>query len=422
MDIEIKKNENCVRTMKITVDAKTAENDYKKILKKYRGMVVVPGFRKGKAPLSIVENYYGKNAEMEFKESAIEKYYKKALKEKELKPISEGTPINVEWEKGKDFMTEIKYEVAPDIKIEKYKDLEIEFEKEEYDEKKLEEKIQKLKKEMKSYEELDKPAEDGLFVSVTMRIYQDDNDKSNEPKEVSRELEVNNNQYGKAFNQKLSGKKKGDEFEADLFDKDSPEKEKYSADIKIDSVYKINYPKIDDEFAQEAGYEDLENMKTKLKNEIEAEIEKNNEMKLQQVVLDKIIAENPFEVPFSQIQHLAQNQAKQLSQLGDKVDNQQLMQYFFESSKNQLKHYYVQNELRKKEDVTFTDADKENFIQEMAKNMNMNVDRYKELYKESIDSDDFNNAIKDKKILKKIIDSSNIVKPQKKTDEKDEEK
>ena len=109
MKIEIKDISESVKELIININAEEALKEYNKILKKFKNYVVMPGFRKGKAPVDMIERNYGEHAKEEFYNQKLGDYYKTAIDEKKLKPVNQGEATNVEWEKGKDLIATFKY-------------------------------------------------------------------------------------------------------------------------------------------------------------------------------------------------------------------------------------------------------------------------------------------------------------------------
>ena len=123
--VEKTKNANEIK-LEITVEAEKFENAMKKVYFQNAKYFNIPGFRKGKAPMNIVEKYYGAQIFYEdaFNEVATEAY-EEALKENKIEAVSRPEVDIPQMEKGKDLIFTAIVQTKPEVKLGKYKGIEI---------------------------------------------------------------------------------------------------------------------------------------------------------------------------------------------------------------------------------------------------------------------------------------------------------
>ena len=123
--VEKTKNANEVK-LEITVEAEKFDNAIKKVYFKSAKYFNIPGFRKGKAPMNIVEKYYGKEIFYEdaFNEVAGEAL-DEAVKENDLYVVSRPDIDVTQIEKGKDLIFTAIMQTKPEAELGKYKGVEI---------------------------------------------------------------------------------------------------------------------------------------------------------------------------------------------------------------------------------------------------------------------------------------------------------
>ena len=123
--LENTENANEVK-LEITVEAAKFEDAMKKVYFQNAKYINIPGFRKGKAPMNVVEKYYGKEIFYEdaFNEVAGEAY-EEALKENKVEAVSRPNIDVVQIEKGKDLIFTAVVQTKPEAKLGKYKGIEI---------------------------------------------------------------------------------------------------------------------------------------------------------------------------------------------------------------------------------------------------------------------------------------------------------
>ncbi|MFA5447319.1 MAG: trigger factor [Sphaerochaeta sp.] len=132
-DTSIKELENSSVALTVTVKAEAVEKEYQEALKKYATTIQVKGFRKGKAPVSVLEGKFGKAIREESTFNTIEEALKEAIEGVELKhkPLSFSTPVLqdeeglVPFEANKDVTFTVHYDVMPTFELPQYKGLEI---------------------------------------------------------------------------------------------------------------------------------------------------------------------------------------------------------------------------------------------------------------------------------------------------------
>jgi len=411
--VEIKNISQVQKELKLIVEPEQATKDYNAILNKVKKHVSLPGFRKGKTPLAMIERNYADYIKEEFYNQKIGEYYKEALDEIDINPINQGEALDIKWEKGKELVATFKFEVMPEIKIEKYKDLEIPFEKLKFKKAMIDETIEDFRKKMAT--EIDsETAEENDKLSLTINFL---DHKDQVTKSIDREIEMGNNQYSKNFNKKLIGKKINDEIKTKLFTANQKIEEKEITEelknkeflVKINSIKRSVLPELNDEFAKDLEYESLENMKNKVEEDLKKRIETESKNRLKEAIIAKLIELNPFELPASMITKYAESLAKPYAE-AYKTDMDQIIPFYKQMAEFNMKSHYIMEELKKIESIEVTGSDIEEMTVEAAANMNMDVDKYKKMYKKQVEGEDFKFAITERKILDLIEKSSKFVK------------
>src|SRR6056297_2386204 len=177
---EVKEISQTVKELKITIEAKEAQADYREVLAKFKKYVQIPGFRKGKAPISKVEKMYGDYAKEQFYDDKLGKYYKAALDEIDETPINAGEATDIKWEKGEDLVATFRFEVMPEIKVEKYKDLEIPFEPTEFKAEMVDGTIKEFQEQMATTKEVEGEIAAGDIVKAKIGFIDEDGKISKE--------------------------------------------------------------------------------------------------------------------------------------------------------------------------------------------------------------------------------------------------
>ncbi len=259
------------------------------------------------------------------------------------------------------------------------------------------------------------------IISATIKFL---DEKGSTTKEIAREFILGENQYSKEFNKNLTNVKVGDEIETKLFSKNQKIEDKEIGDniqdrnflVKINEIKRKILPELNDAFAKDLEYESLIDMKTKIEEELKIKIEKDNNEILKNSILTTLIEKNPFELPSSLINNYAETLAKPYAD-AYKIDFQKLIPLYAQTAEFNIKSHYILEEIKKTEKVNVSESDKEAMIIEAAKNLKMDMENYKKMYKKQIESEDFKHAIIESKLLKMIEKNSKFIPYPKKENE-----
>ena len=412
MKTSIKEISQCVRELTITIESETALVDYKKIVNQFKNYVAIPGFRKGKAPVSMIEKSFGPQIKNEFYNQKLGDYYKEAIDAEEIHPINQGEASEFEWEKGKDLIVTFKYEIMPEIKVEKYKGLKIPFEPVKFKNEMVEATLDEYRNKMATEMPVD-TAETGNIIDATFKFL-DDNDQVT--KEVNRKFILDENQYSKSLNTAIIGTKVGDEVKTKLFTKSQKSQDKDITDnikdrdfiVMVNTIKRKDIPEVNDEFAKDLEYDSLKDLKTKVEEELKNKIEEDNKNSMKTATLAQLVDENKFELPKSILKQVAENMAKPYAE-AYKMELAQMAEMYMGVAEFNLKSHYLVEEIKKIEEIKISNDEKEEIIKQAAKNTEMDVEKYKKIYKNQIESSDFTYAAEEDKVIELIKESSKFI-------------
>ena len=279
--VEKTKNANEVK-LEITVEAQKFEDTIKKVYFKSAKYFNIPGFRKGKAPMQIVEKYYGKEIFYEdaFNEVAGEAL-EEAVKENNLEIVSRPDIEVTQIEKGKDLIFEAIMQTKPEAELGKYKGIEIKKIEYNVSDEDIEHELghmQEHNSRMISIE--DRPVESGDIATIDFEGFVDG--KAFEGgKAEGHDLEIGSNTFIPGFEDQVIGMKIDEEkdikvtFPKEYFSKDLAGKEAIFK-VKVHEIKKKELPELDDEFAKDVS--EFDTLK-ELKESIKEKLEKENEQK-----------------------------------------------------------------------------------------------------------------------------------------------
>ena len=279
--VEKTKNANEIK-LEITVESTRFDEAIKKVYFKSAKYFNIPGFRKGKAPMQIVEKYYGKEIFYEdaFNEVAQEAL-EEAIKENKLEVVSRPDIEVTQIEKGKDLIFTAVMQTKPEANLGKYKGIEIKKIEYNVSDKDIEHELghmQEHNARLISIE--DRPVETGDIATIDFEGFVDG--KAFEGgKAEGHELEIGSNTFIPGFEDQVIGMNIDEEkeikvkFPDEYFSKDLAGKEAMFK-VKVHEIKKKELPELDDEFAKDVS--EFDTLK-ELKADIKSKQEKQNEEK-----------------------------------------------------------------------------------------------------------------------------------------------
>ena len=415
--VEKTKNANEIK-LEITVEAAKFDEAIKKVYFKSAKYFNIPGFRKGKAPMQIVEKYYGKEIFYEdaFNEVAGEAL-DEAVKENKLEVVSR-PDIEVEQiEKGKDLKFSAIMQTKPEAEVSKYKGIEI---------KKIEYNVtdEDINHELGHMQEHnsrlisieDRPVESGDIATIDFEGFVDG--KAFEGgKAENHDLEIGSNTFIPGFEDQIIGMKIDEEkdvvvkFPEEYFSKYLAGKDAVFK-VKVHEIKKKELPKLDDEFAKDVSeFDTLKELKADIKAKQEKQNEERAKYETQEAVVKALCENVKVQIPSGmvemEIDNMLRDIEQRLSYQGLKLE--QYLQMMGKTMEDMRKEYEPQaiNGIKsrlaleaviKAEKIEATDKEIDEKMKEMAKNYG------KENDEEFLKNENVRNYIKEGLESKKAID------------------
>ena len=331
MKHEIKKLEKSAVEIVISLTKEEAAPLKKEILSNAQKTAEIPGFRKGHAPLDQIEAKYADGIKEELTDRVLKQYYPEVIKAEELKPVSPVYNVTAKEEEG--FTVTFTVDVFPEVTLGEYKGVEIEKTVFEMTEDKLNEEIERMlnaKAELKDAEEGYK-AQMGDTVDLAFEGFVD-GVAFEGGKADSHQLKLGSKMFIDTFEDQLVGYTVGQEGEVNV----TFPAEYHAANlagkpavfkVKINSIKVENKPELDDEFAKANGFESVEDMKNKKREEVAKRGEENAKHENRGKMLRKIADASVVEIPQSLIIREVEGRLAELEQQLS-MQGMNLEQYF----------------------------------------------------------------------------------------------
>ena len=318
--VEKTKNANEVK-LEITVEAEKFENAMKKVYFQNAKYFNIPGFRKGKAPMNIVEKYYGEQIFYEdaFNEVATEAY-EEAIKENKIEAVSRPEVDIAQMEKGKDLIFSAVVQTKPEVKLGKYKGVEIEKIEYKADKKAVDHELGHMQEHNSRLITVDdRPLENGDTATIDFEGFVDgvafDGGKAE-----GHELEIGSGAFIPGFEEQLVGMEIDGEKEIKVtFPKEYFSKELAGKDatfkVKLHEIKKKELPELDDEFAKDVSeFDTLDELKKSIKEKLTKNNEQRAKYETEDAAIKAVCEGSELDVPSGMIELEIDNMLKDFEQ------------------------------------------------------------------------------------------------------------
>lgn len=395
------------KRLRIEIPSDVIEKEIGNSLEKVRQKAKIPGFRPGRAPINLIERRFGKEVEAEVLDKIIPEYYSKALKEAELMPVT--TPVfdeKIDFKRNNPINLLLTVEVMPKIENLSYENMKVEDIPVSVDDAEVEDYLKKLQGEKAIYEVSEKEIDTDDLVSfeyVDAKIAGEENAAALK-EQISK---MGNEILPPDIMGKMIGKKKDDIVEfATTFNGDCKSKElagkTIDMKVAIKEIKKKNLPEIDDEFAKDLGFENIPEMKEKIKEKIFA-VKKEHIVRIQKaIIVNKILEAHSFEAPETLVRRemealmmhesLSQREAKETTSIAGSPEEGKVVasrsQEDLEKLQTELKDKALKNvqaslivdAIGQKEGITVTDDEVNERISLIAQKLSATPEAVKNFY------------------------------------------
>ena len=439
MKCKVEKTQNANEVeLEITIEAEKFENSIKKIYFQNAKYFNIPGFRKGKAPQNIVERYYGKEI---FYEDAFNELVPNELQEaveaNNIEIVSRPEIEIIKMEKGQDLIFKARIQTKPEVKLKKYKGIEIE--KIEYNVKEEDVEIELKDMQDKNSRLItvdDRPAEEGDIATIDYEGFVDGKAFKG-GKDEKHELALGSHSFIEGFEEQVIGMQIGEEkeikvtFPEQYFTKELAGKDA-TFKVKLHEIKKKELPKLDDEFAKDVSeYDTLKELKASIKERLEKENQEREKYEKQDKLIQALVNEMDVEIPSGMVEMETENMIKDLTQRlsYQGIKFEQYLKIVNKTESQIIKEYEPQALIAIKSRLAIEAVIKaekieatEEEIKEKIKEMSENYGRKQEELEENQNLKDYiKQGIENEKALDYLLANCKEVKATKKEENKKEE-
>ena len=433
MNIKSNERNGNQTTIVVEIDKELMESGVQKAYMKARKNIMIPGFRKGKAPRKMIESMYGAHV---FYEDGLEEIfpevYEYAVIKQDVKAV--GRPNLTDMDISEDGIVTITLttEVYPEVTLGNYKGLEVEKAEATVTDEQVQAELDRMAQNVASTETVERAAEMGDTANIDFEGF--DNGVAFEGgKGNDFDLKLGSGSFVPGFEEQIVGMTAGEEKDIDItFPED------YHADlagkavvfhVKLNKVTVTNLPIQDDEFAKDVSeFASMEELKADIRAKALENAQKQIDSAFEQACIDKAAENTTVDMPKALVEQELDAQmerfAYQLQMSGYSVEQYAKMMggdlstmrnAFRPGAEKQAKVNVTLAKIVEDEKIEVSDEEIAAELESMAKQYEMEVEKIKEM----VPAEELKTSLQTRKAVKVIVESAVAVAPKAKEETKE---
>ena len=433
MNVKSVEKENGKAKVVVEIDKPEFEQALNKAYAKCRKDIMLPGFRKGKAPRKMVESMYGATV---FYEDAVNEIfpdiYTKAIVEQELKAVGSPSVSNMDTPDEGGVVLTIETELYPEVTLGQYKGLEVPKREVKVEESEVDAEVNRMAERNARIETVDRAAANGDTVVIDFEGFVDDKPFQG-GKAEDYSLTLGSGSFIPGFEDALVGAVAGEERDVNVtFPEDYSAKELAGKPAvfkcKVHEVKESIKPELDDEFAKDVSeFDTLDALKDDIRTRFTKSRTEQNERAFESAAVQMAAANMTCNIPAcmidEQVDHQIEQFAYQLQSQGMKMEDyvkmvggdlSSLRASMRPMAEQTVRSDILLSEIAHAENLEVTDEEVEEELKKLAEQYQMELDKVKS----AVDTAAVKSDLMGRKAAKLITDSAVAVAP---TEEKKED-
>ena len=420
----IEKNGNKA-TIVVEIDKELMESGVQKAYMKARKSIMIPGFRKGKAPRKMIEAMYGAHV---FYEDGLEEIfpevYEFAVVKQDVKAVGRPSLEDMQISDDGIVTLTLSTDVYPEVTLGDYKGLEVEKAEVTISDEQVQAELDRMAQNVASTETVERAAEMGDTANIDFEGF-DNGVPFKGGKGENFDLKLGSGSFVPGFEEQVVGMSAGEEKDIDItFPED------YHAElagkpvvfhVKLNKVTATNVPAQDDEFAKDVSeFETLDELKNDIRSKALENAQKQNDSIFEQACVEKAAENVTVDMPNALIEAELDNQMErfgyQLQMSGYSMeqyakmmggDMSTMRNAFRPAAEKQAKINVTLAKIVEVEGITVSDEDVAAEYEAMAKQYELEVEKVKSM----VPAEEIKTSLETRKAVKVIVDNAVAVAP-----------
>jgi trigger factor len=302
----------CKRELELEIPAENVSKATEKVARDLAKVARVPGFRPGKAPVTLIRRRFAEDIQGEVVQSLVPEYLEKALGEKNLIPVTRPAVDKVDFKEGEPLRFRAVFEVLPEFELGDYKNLAVSIDAVEAGDGQLDKTIEEMRERVATFVPVEgRAAKDADYVLIKLSGIPVG---GGEPVQADNIMcHIGAEETLESFTENLRGTSPGDtkKFRSQYPDDYPDEKlagKAYDYTVEVQGIKEKKLPELNDEFAKDAagekgGFSTLAEMRELITKDLEAAKEDQQQSQAREKILEALVKQHDFPVPEALVEH-----------------------------------------------------------------------------------------------------------------------
>jgi trigger factor len=408
------------RQVDIELPPDNVRHGFDHVFRSLKGKVRIPGFRKGKVPRGVLLKRFKGQVEGEVIEHLIEESFGSALARHGLVPVNQPIVDQGELSEGIPFRYSLRFEVMPKVDIKDYAGVTIPKIEAAIGDEAVEEELEARREKAASLQAIDRPAAIGDVVTF-------DYDGSVDGEELEGGgrtglvARLGQNQVLDVFEKALEGAKTGDVVDVnDTLPESHPNAEvagkAVAFKVTVKDVQERVLADLDDDFAADHDFDSLDDMRAKIRGEIEINAEREAKEAREKALIEAVLEKNEFEIPPSMVRARTDASLQQGVQalanagidVSRLVDLEKMRGDVRERVIFDVRKQVILEAISRKEGYEITDGDVDAKIEEIARDSDQPVPKVRANYAQGEGRAHLEQALMTERVLDFLLSGANV--------------
>jgi trigger factor len=302
----------CKREIELEIPAENVQKASDKVARDIARMARIPGFRPGKAPVTLVRRRFADDIQGEVVQSLVPEFLEKALDEKKLIPVTRPEVDKVEFKEGEPLRFRAVFEVLPEFELGDYKNLRVQTDEIEVGDAQVDKALEEMQERAATFVPVeDRPAQDKDYVLIKLTGTPIG---GGEPVQADNILcHIGAEETLESFTENLRGATPGESkrFES-RYPEDYPDPKlagkAYDYAVEVQGIKVKKLPELNDEFAkdtagEQGGPQTLAELRQKIRESLDAHKEQQQASQAREKILETLVKQHDFPVPEALIEN-----------------------------------------------------------------------------------------------------------------------
>lgn len=394
MDIKVNQIADSVQEVEVNLTYEEILPEIEKAYDEERKNITIDGFRKGKAPLSLIKKIYGEAIEYQASEKIANKKFWEIVDKENLQPINTPVLSDIDFVIGSKLSFKVRYEIEPKLQLKDYKNLEIEKPIFKVNEEDIEKEIDYLLKPHMKFEPADVVENNFYKITINLQLL----DNSGLPiigqRTENISVDLSDEKVNPQISQNALGKKVGEKFPFHFVDEhfhgEELHREEYNYEAEITKIEKIVPPELNEELIKKITNEKastLDEWKELLRKDFANYYASKSEEIFTNNLLNKVVKNNDFVPPQVFVETLLKKyveiEKENAKRYKRHFDEKAAFEYYKLRAEWNAKWQIILENIAREENIKVDDSDLEELAKEESEKTGISINKLIKYYKDT---------------------------------------